>query len=210
MNAARNTQQAPSAWRARLGTAGILAAATLALSPLAVTMTSPVTVEARMADQVPDPCDFTTSGGYVITDAGKKANFGAHGGCKNGDFWGHLNFVDHSTGYHVNSVEVTAYIAPFGVDQPVRDVCGIASTNNPNDPEYVYFRARLMDNGEPGGVDQFGLKLDNGYTVTTRDLGTARPGAGNVQFHRPNNSTTLPLVDAATACNGLSFESNPE
>lgn len=210
MNEGRNTSQVSSAWRPRLGTAGIVAAATLALTPLAVTMTTPVAVEARMQGSVPEPCDFTTSGGYVVTDAGRKANFGVHGGCKNGDFWGHLNFVDHSSGYHVNSVEVTAYIAPFGVDQPVRDVCGIASTNNPNDPEYVYFRARLMDNGEPGGLDQFGLKLDNGYAVTVRELGTARPGAGNVQLHRPNNSTTLPLVDAATACNGLSFENPPE
>jgi hypothetical protein len=204
----RRTHQASSS-RRRPGTASLVAAAALALSPLVILLSRPAGVEAR-TQEVPEPCDFTTSGGYVITDAGKKANFGVHGGCRNGSFWGHLNFVDHSTGYHVNSVEITAYVAPFGADTPVRDVCGIAGTNNPGDPEYVYFRARLMDNGEPGGLDQFGLKLDNGYAVTPRELGTAKPGAGNVQLHSPNNSTTRPLVDVAAACNGLTFDGPPE
>lgn len=40
------------------------------------------------SDAVPYPCDFATSGGLVFADSGKKANFGAHGGCKNGEFWG--------------------------------------------------------------------------------------------------------------------------
>jgi hypothetical protein len=206
----RNVHQAPSP-HARLGTAAALVtAATLALAPLVVTMLNPAAVEARLQEAVPEPCDFTTSGGYVVTDAGRKANFGVHGGCKNGGFWGHLNFVDHATGYHVNSVEITAYVAPFGTDVPVRDVCGIASTNHPSDPEYQYFRTRLMDNGEPGGLDQFALKLENGYWLTQRELGTAKPGAGNVRLHAPNDSTTRPLVDVATACGGLTFDDPPE
>ena len=44
---------------------------------------------------VPQPCDFVTSGGFVLTDSLNMANFGAHGGCKNGQFWGHVNYVDH-------------------------------------------------------------------------------------------------------------------
>jgi hypothetical protein len=192
-------------WHGRVRAAGLATAVALMLSPLAIP--GAATVEAQ---QVPNPCDFTTSGGYVISDSGMKANFGAHGGCKNGAFWGHLNFVDHSTGYHVNSVEVTAYLAPFGEAAPVRDICGVASTNNPDDPEYVYFRARLMDNGEPGGLDQFGLKLDTGYLVSTRELGTAKPGAGNVHLHDYNPSTILPPVDQAAACGGLRFENPPE
>ena len=35
---------------------------------------------------------------------GSKANFGAHGGCKDGAFWGHVNFIDHG-GY----LETTPY-----------------------------------------------------------------------------------------------------
>ena len=206
-------------WRTRARAAGLVAVLATVLAPLAVPGADWTAVEARAEAAVPDPCDFITSGGYVVTDSGRKANFGAHGGCKHGAFWGHLNYVDHSTGYHVNSVEVTAYIAPFGVASPVRDVCGLANTNNPNDPAQVWFRARLMDNGEPGGLDQFGLKLskqvDEGgfeafYDVSPRDLGTARPGAGNVQLHDSNPSTMLPAVLEYSACGGLFFGSPPE
>src|SRR6266568_3107382 len=46
---------------------------------------------------VPAPCDFITGGGWVITDSGAKVNFGAHGGCENGAFWGHVNVLDHTS-----------------------------------------------------------------------------------------------------------------
>lgn len=207
MNAARNTQQASSTWRARLGAAGFIAAATLALSPLAVTLTTPVTVQAGMMDDVAVPCDFITSGGFVVSpESGKKANFGVHGGCKNGDFWGHLNFVDHANGYHVQSVAITGYIvAPNGV-QNARDVCGVAQTNNPNDPETVAFVVRLIDNGEPGGADQFGMKLASAtpYSVPLLNLGTARPG-GNVQLHSANASTAAWPTTTFGTC-GISFD----
>jgi hypothetical protein len=73
----------------------------------------------------PPPCGFVTSGGFVLNDVGKEVNFGAHGGCKNGEFWGNVNLVDHSTGYHLNSVEVTGFFNP--TDNPnVRDICGFA------------------------------------------------------------------------------------
>jgi hypothetical protein len=223
MVADRKAQQA-STWRGRAGMLGVAAAAALVVAPLVGTMIAPVQVEARM-EQVPDPCDFVTSGGFVVNpETGKKANFGVHGGCKNGEFWGHLNYVDHATGYHVNSLEVTAYLAPEGVESPVRDVCGIAQSNNPLDPETFYFRARLIDNGEPGGpaLDKFGLKLGSGYQLPPAGyvdgtgapsvvlaLGTARPG-GNVQLHSPNRSTVvLPYVEEWTACGGLTFNTNP-
>jgi hypothetical protein len=192
---------------------GVAVAATLAVAPVVGTLVAPVPVEARMEQQGPDPCDFVTSGGFVVNPAtGRKANFGVHGGCKNGAFWGHLNFVDHASGYHVNSLEVTAYLAPEGVTSPVRDVCGIAQSNNPADPDEFYFRARLIDNGEPGGplLDQFALKLGvpSAYQVPLLHLGSARPG-GNVQLHSPNRSTVvLPYVEEATACGGLTFTVN--
>src|SRR5881275_2574911 len=37
---------------------------------------------------VPFPCDFTTGGGFVITDNGYHANFGLVGGCKHDGFFG--------------------------------------------------------------------------------------------------------------------------
>src|SRR5438094_5842562 len=88
------------------------------------------------AQAVPEPCDFITSGGFVFKDDGARANFGAHGGCKNGDWWGHVNYVDHDavpyTGskspYHVDSTEITGYLMD-GSFPNSRDICGVARTN---------------------------------------------------------------------------------
>ena len=147
---------------------------------------------------VPKPCDFITGGGFVFTDSGAKANFGSHGGCKNGGFWGHVNYVDHGgymgvSPYHVNSFEITGYImdnaSPTG-----REICGWARTNA---DETVRFRVRMEDNGEPGVNDRFGIRLSNGYVVTTRFLGDGGPGGGNIQLHKPNPSNTGPSPQPA-------------
>lgn len=142
---------------------------------------------------VPAPCDFITGGGFIFTDSGARANFGAHGGCKNGAFWGHVNYVDHGgfngvAPYHVDSTEITGYL--FDPDFPnARDICGFARTNA---GETVRFRVRMEDNGEPGTSDRFGIRLSNGYLVTTRLLANGGPGGGNIQLHKPNPSTTGP------------------
>src|SRR5260370_6959369 len=47
------------------------------------------------AHVLPVPCDFTTGGGFVITDSVNHANFGLVAGCKHGGFYGHFNFLDH-------------------------------------------------------------------------------------------------------------------
>src|SRR6266568_7167686 len=163
-----------------------------------------------IAHIVPSPCDFTTGGGFVITDSGNHANFGLVGGCKNGGFFGHVNFVDHDTagifaGLHVSSDTIDGYFEP-AAGSNVRDICGTADTNNPAFPT-VKFRARTEDNGEPGiGVDKFGLKLTatsgplsgaSGVVITTRPL-----AGGNIQLHKPNPSTTGPSTppDEITAC----------
>ena len=169
------------------------------------------------AHMVPSPCDFTTGGGFVLTDSGNHANFGLVGGCKNGGFFGHVNFVDHDTtntvspvccaGLHVNG-PVSAYFEPSDGSN-VRDLCGTAKTNNPNFPT-VKFRARTEDNADPNpggrGVDKFGLKLtatsgpltgQSGVVVTTRLL-----AGGDIELHKPNPSTTGPSTppDETTAC----------
>src|SRR5262245_35517856 len=92
-------RESPGRWKRHV--LGALAASFMALA-----LVGAWPVAAQDAAAVPAPCDFVTSGGFVYADSGKKANFGAHGGCKNGEFWGHVNFVDHTTGYHVNSLEV--------------------------------------------------------------------------------------------------------
>ncbi len=152
------------------------------------------------------PCDFITSGGFVFRDDGAQANFGAHGGCKNGDFWGHVNYVDHggyngASPYHVDSTQITGYLFDPAVAN-AREICGFARTNA---GESVRFRVRLEDNGEPGRDDRFGIRLTNGYLVTTRSLGGDGSGGGNVQLHKPNPSTTgpNPPPDEFTMCGGV-------
>ena len=160
---------------------------------------------------VPVPCDFITGGGFVFLDLGARANFGSHGGCKNGAFWGHVNYVDHggflnATPYHVDSTEITGYlILPIDVAPPTaRDICGFARTNAA-EPQPVRFRVRMEDNGEPGTTDRFGIRLSNGYYVPTRPLGNGGPGGGNIQLHKPNPSTVAPdpSPDEVTMCGDL-------
>jgi hypothetical protein len=160
---------------------------------------------------VPSPCDFTTGGGFVITDNGNHANFGLVGGCKNGGFFGHVNFVDHDTtgsfaGLHVSSDTIDAYFEPFAGSN-VRDICGTADTNLFGT---VKFRARTEDNGDPhpggAGVDKFGLKITgvsppftgaSAVVVSTRLL-----AGGDIELHKPNPSTTGPSTppNEFTAC----------
>ncbi len=171
----------------------------------------PTPVDAHM---VPVPCDFTTGGGFVITDNGNHANFGLVAGCKHGGFFGHVNFVDHDTtgifaGLHVSSDQITAYVDPFPPSR-YRDICGTADTNLFGN---VYFRVRTLDVAEPGsgpnGPDRFGIELTgisppftgaHAVVVSTRFL-----MGGNMQLHKPNNSTTGPsLTDdqITAACGG--------
>ncbi len=150
---------------------------------------------------VPTPCDFVTSGGFVINDAGGKVTFGTHGGCKLGEFRGSLSVSDHTLDYHVDMLQMTGYLTPTP-GSVVREICGTARTSA---NEIVAFRLRLDDNDEPGITDQFGIRLSNGYPVPTRLLGDGGPGGGNVQLHKPNKTNVGPANpgDEATMCFGL-------
>jgi hypothetical protein len=114
-----------------------------------------------------------------------------------------VNYVDHRTGYHVNSLEIMGYLTPLQ-GSTTRDICGTATTDGA-DPQPVFFRVRLIDNGEPGTADQFGIRLSNGYVVTTRTLNAGKHGGGNVQLHGPNPSTTGPKPSPVDElwCNGV-------
>jgi hypothetical protein len=159
---------------------------------------------------VPAPCDFITGGGWVLNDSADKVNFGAHGGCKNGAFWGHVNVLDHSTNPpgHLKSTRITGYLMD-PVFPNARDICGEGEVSVNGSRFTVRFRVRMEDNGEPGGADRFGVRLSNGYHLTTRELGPPGPagGGGNIQLHKPNPSTTGPTPAPAEAemCAGLPF-----
>ncbi len=157
---------------------------------------------------VPAPCDFITGGGWVIGDSAQMVNFGAHGGCKNGQFWGHVNVVDHNylPPAHLRSTSITGYLMDPAFPN-ARDICGEGVVDGGAGSFPVRFRVRLEDNGEPGGSDRFGLVLSNGYDLTTRELGPPGPtgGGGNIQLHKQNPSTKgpNPAPTEAEMCAGL-------
>jgi len=157
--------------------------------------------------QPPPNCDSISGGGFVIRNEAE-ANFGAHGGCQDGAFWGHVNFIDHggylgtTTPYHVRSVEITGYLE---IGTNVRDICGIAVTNG-DEAQPVYFRVRMVGDGQNGTPEKFGIRLSNGYHLTMRTLGDGGPGGGNIRIHRANPSNTGPdpMPDEFMMCGDVS------
>lgn len=154
-----------------------------------------LTAGSAYAHFVPAPCDFITGGGWIIGDSAQFINFGAHGGCKHGAFWGHVNVLDHGFNPpgHLKSTEITGYLWDPAFPN-ARDICGIGEVTVNDSRFTVRFRVRMEDNGEPGGLDRFGVRLSNGYNQSTRELGPPGPrgGGGNIQLHKPNRSTTGP------------------
>jgi hypothetical protein len=186
--------------------APMLAAALLATGLLlALQATKPTPVYAH---EVPSPCDFTTGGGFILiapgtassplAETGQKANFGLVGGCKNGGFFGHVNYVDHNNGLHVSSDTITAYVDPCpGCSPPAannaRDICGTADVSiNGSSLGTWGFRVRTIDAEQqsfPAPKDKFGIHIHSldssgnagstAYLVPTRCLASDSP-TGNV------------------------------
>jgi hypothetical protein len=162
-------------------------AASFGLLAASISVSTPV-----RAHWAPSPCDFVTGGGFLFKDNGERVNYGVHGGCKNGEFWGHVNFVDHENQFHLNSTRITGYL--YDPDAPgARDICGFARING--QPQEVMFRFRVIDNGEPGrkAPDMIGITVDNWYTAGERfyRVSTREIGGGNLQLHKGNKSNTL-------------------
>lgn len=127
-----------------------------------------------------EECGKLTGGGWITgTPSGEKGTFGVSGGIRRGEFWGHLNYIDHDTGMHVRSTAVTG----FAVDPIEPDHCRIITYDVVIDGSPGTARVRVCDEGEPGRDDIFEITLSNGYTAGG-DLGGARPGGGNIQLHK--------------------------
>jgi len=148
-------------------------------------------------------CDFVTGGGFIVGTGtplpneepsslvpGAKANFAVGGGVKNGAFWGHLEYVDHSTSppMQVHGTSVTAY--EFGTDPTTdRSIMGTATINGVDG--FIYM-VEVSDIAEPGrGVDKFSIGLSNGY-VAGFTYGDGPIAGGNIQLHPRNPSNTPP------------------
>jgi hypothetical protein len=126
----------------------------------------------------PSDCGKLTGGGWIVTPSGFKGPFGVSGGIRRGQFWGHLNYIDHSNGMHVKSTAVTG----FKVD-PSDSTCRIITYNVLIDGAAGTATVHACDKGEPGRDDIFDITLSNGYHAGG-DLGGNDPGGGNIQLHK--------------------------
>lgn len=113
--------------------------------------------------------DFITGGGWIASSG--RDTFAVAGGLRNGSLWGHLQYVDHSTGLKVKGTGVTSY-AVTGTTS--RHIGGTAEVNG--SPGFTY-DVDVADNGEPGTLDTFRIALSNGYAAG------AALGGGNIQLH---------------------------
>src|SRR5258705_12111590 len=92
---------------------------------IAVMVVTGQPVNASVPNEGNVACDAVTGGGWILgsgsssVEAGAKANFGVGGGGKNGAFWGHLEYNDHSTSppTQVHGTGVTGYfLGPIAID----------------------------------------------------------------------------------------------
>ena len=122
-------------------------------------------------------CGKLTGGGFIVgTPSGAHGSFGVSGGIRRGQFWGHLNYIDHGTGMHVTSTAVTGFTVLDAVTRQISynvNIDGVAGTAT----------VIAADNGEPGRNDIFDITLSTGYHAGGSLAGDA-PGGGNIQLHK--------------------------
>ena len=114
--------------------------------------------------------DFITGGGWITTNTGSRANFAVAGGKTPG--WGHLVYIDHGAALKVKGTGVTRYEP--GPTPNSRHIEGTDEANGASDT----YRVDVVDNGEPGLFDTFGMSLANGYAQAPTRL-----GGGNIKLH---------------------------
>jgi hypothetical protein len=134
-------------------------------------------------------CDFLTGGGFIYptgTPMGGKGTFGVAGGCKNGSFWGHLEYHDHGIGVKVHGTKITGYMVDNSVfpDPFARLICGTGKTDYGD----VTFVVRAKDGG--CNNDEFDIQVQGAINYTTFVNGPHKLADGSIQLHKPNYCST--------------------
>lgn len=115
--------------------------------------------------------DFMTGGGFIVVN-GVKDTFGFVAGFKPGETSpsGHLNYIDHQSGDHIQSISVDSYTGS--------GVCRTFSGPGTDNGQQTNYSVRACDNADPGnGSDTFEMQLSNNYQPS----GTL--GGGNIKLH---------------------------
>lgn len=142
------------------------------------------------------PASGKVTGGGQINVPGGRGSFGFNAQLKDGDTSGHLNYMNHVTGAHLDCTvalftELTPTTAKF--EGPCSAQSGASS-----------FMAEVEDNGEPGkDVDRFKIT----YNATTEgDL----LRSGNIQIHvDPATSSSTSAQNTETSATGAGEGSMP-
>ncbi len=148
---------------------------------------STLTISTESTESCPVCRDFVTGGGWILAPDGAKANFGVHGGIRNGGFWGHLEYNDQGSAppMMVQSASITNYIVLSATE---REIQGTAIVNG---MAGYTFTVWVTDNGS--GVDSFSIQLSNGYQAS------GQMGGGNITIHSAHGHCLSTLEADATA-----------
>jgi hypothetical protein len=122
---------------------------------------------------------FTSGGGWIPPkDAGgdpvtTKSTFGFFGGIDPADptrtLKGHLVYIDHATGFTIESTEITSFDASVPCESTM------SGKGKTNDGVIVDFTIRQTDHGEPGSSDAFAIR------AAAYARGPEPLGGGNIQ-----------------------------
>jgi len=132
-----------------------------------------------------DPSLGFVTGGGALTHNGNSVNFGFNVKyLKNGQPQGSLLFIEHrpkgDQKLKSNAVQSLSIVNNTGI------ILGKATLNGVGN---YSFRASVIDNGEPGSSDQFGLRVTDPLNAVVADL-TYTPitlNGGNIQVPRPSH-----------------------
>jgi hypothetical protein len=125
-----------------------------------------------------------TGGGQIFVDGGTGTfGFNARRETVNGPVRGHLNYVNHVTGVHLNcEVETGGLITPAGEEPGSASFGSYECTPNST---FSNFMITVVDNDEPGRTDVFTITYhdDDDPSIVFVDgvLGPIR--SGNIQIH---------------------------
>jgi hypothetical protein len=169
------------------------------------------------AHDVPECHDFVTGGGWFAPryEGGppERVNFGFNAGYRttDGELKGHVNFVDHNDGTHIEGVDVDTY-ARLGDPQSLcRMFEGDATVDGVGGYRY---HVEVCDYGEPGRDDRFRILVyaaDGTQTYFADDSDSSKTCAadeprcgdldgGNIQIHKncdaPAHASTSVTRDA--------------
>jgi hypothetical protein len=141
---------------------------------------STVTLAPAAGGSCPVCRDFITSGGWITAPDGDKGTFGAHGGLRNGAFWGHVEYNDHGSAppMTVKSESITNY-AVLSAD--TRQISGTCEVNGHGGYTFTVTLTDADNGGEgpgPNHADSFSIQVSNGYSAS------GNLGGGDVEIHR--------------------------